>query len=142
MEELKITENKQTQEAADTAAPPAAGNIPAPQEQESRALLQADKAGLEARVKSLDAELAAAVASYRALAVQANPDVLPELVAGATVAEIEASVQRAREIVARVKQGVAAELSRERFPAGAPERGSGGAELSPREKIQRGITRE
>lgn len=105
-------------------------------------VLKTNLEGLEAKVKNLDEALAAAAGSYRTLVVQGNPDILPELITGASVTEIEESVKRAQEIVARVKKGVETELARDRFPAGAPERGGNEANLSPRDKIQRGISRD
>lgn len=105
-------------------------------------VLKTNLEGLEAKVKNLDEALAAAAGSYRTLVVQGNPDILPELITGASVMEIEESVKRAQEIVARVKKGVETELARDRFPAGAPERGGNEANLSPRDKIQRGISRD
>lgn len=126
--------------AAAEARPGEPAEILARKEQEILAL-KTDLAGLASRVKNLGGALGAAAESYRALAVQANPDILPELISGTSVAEIEASVKRAREIVARVKKGVETELSRDRFPAGAPERGGSDTGLTPREKIQQGISR-
>jgi hypothetical protein len=103
------------------------------------AALKSSQSGLEAKMKGLDGALSAAVKGYRTLTAQVNPDILPELLVGDTVQAIEESVSRGKEIVARVKRGVEAEISRGRFPAGAPERGKVDLDLSPREKIQQGI---
>jgi hypothetical protein len=153
MEELQSAEKPQTeikeerkeevkaqQPAPAEARPDESGQAVARKEQEILAL-KTDMEGLVSRVKSLDGALAAAVGSYRASVVQANPDILPELISGTSVVEIDESIKRAREIVARVKKGVETESARGRFPVGAPERGGLDAGLSPREKIQQGISR-
>ncbi len=84
--------------------------------------------------------LAQAIASYRALVVQANPDVLEELITGDSIEALNQSLENARSLISRVKQGIEAEVAKTRVPAGAPQRTppdlSG---LSPREKIQYAI---
>lgn len=85
-------------------------------------------------------ELTDAVTSYRALVVQASPEVLEELVTGDTIEGINASLERAKTLVSRVKEGLEAEIASVRIPAGAPERAPISFEaLSPREKIQYAI---
>ncbi|MBI2852449.1 MAG: hypothetical protein HYX84_05060 [Chloroflexi bacterium] len=100
------------------------------------ASLKQERAGLELA-------LAGAVANYRALVLQANPGIVEELVSGDTVEAIDASLAKAKALLGKVKQGLAAELSMLRVPVGAPERTlpdvSG---LSPREKIQHAMVRE
>jgi hypothetical protein len=103
-------------------------------------VLRSSEASLTAKIKSLDGELTAAIKGYRTLAAQANPDILPELLHGETVQAIEESVKQGKEIVDRVKQGLEAEIFRGKFPVGAPERGRVDTDLSPREKIQQGIS--
>ena len=84
--------------------------------------------------------LAQAVASYKEMVIEANPGVLAELITGATIDEVNESLQNARALMDRVRQEMEAEASRTRVPAGAPQRApldlSG---LSPREKIQYAI---
>jgi hypothetical protein len=154
---MEDMEKQQAEEKEEQAAQPAAQQVaqtPAVEAGaggQAQAMAQKDREilvlktnleGLEAKVKNLDEALAAAAGSYRTLVVQGNPAILPELITGASITEIEESVKRAQEIVARVKKGVETELARDRFPAGAPERGGNEANLSPRDKIQRGISRD
>lgn len=86
---------------------------------------------------SVKTSLAQAVSSYRALVVQANPDVLDELVAGDSVEAVNQSLGNAQALISRVRQGLEVEASRMRVPAGAPQRTLPDlSALSPREKIQ------
>lgn len=111
-------------------------------EKEAEALaLRSEAAGLQERVRQLDGMLAAAVEKYRAAVVQASPDLLPEMIKGSSLPEIDESVRQAREVVARVKQELETGKAAARFPAGAPGRGIVPPALSPREKIERGIAR-
>jgi uncharacterized coiled-coil protein SlyX len=97
--------------------------------------LKQSKAELEARVQDLSHSLTEAVVSYRAAVVQANPEI-EGLVSGDTVEAINQSVSQAKALVSKVRQGLEAEISLTRIPAGAPERTPPGLSLSPREKIQ------
>lgn len=84
----------------------------------------------------------AAVARYREAALAAEPELPPELVAGQTVEEVDASLAAARKTVAAIRQRLAesAEPSTRGFPAGAPARGGGASEgWSAAEKIARGL---
>ena len=84
--------------------------------------------------------LAQAVASYKALVIESNPEVLPEMVTGDTVDTVNESQENAKALVDRVKQGLNEEASRARVPAGAPQRSPLDlSTLSPREKIQYAI---
>ncbi len=95
---------------------------------------------LEERLTTLNNSLAKAVASYKAMVVQANPEVIEELISGDTVESINESLEKAKDLVSRVRQGVEAEISLAKVPAGAPERTSPDlSALSPREKIQYAI---
>ena len=95
---------------------------------------------LEQAVDGLDSKLAEAVSSYRSLAVETNPTVLEELITGDTVEDINASLEKAKTLVSRVKEGLEAEIASARVPAGAPERAPINLEaLSPREKIEYAI---
>ena len=95
---------------------------------------------LEQVVGELGDKLGQAVSSYRTLAVETNPQVPEELITGATVEEIRASLGRAINLVSRVKQELEAEIASYRVPIGAPERTPINLEaLSPREKIEYAI---
>jgi len=97
--------------------------------------LKQSKGEVEARVQDLNRALTEAVASYRAMVVQANPQI-EELVSGDTIEAIDQSVSQAKALVSKVRQGLEAEISLTRIPAGAPERTAPELSLSPREKIQ------
>ena len=107
---------------------------PAPSEAEGRlAVMAKTVAGLEAR-------LAKAAASYRALIVSAHPEIPEDLISGGDAGEIDASLAKASGLVTRVKQGLAAAAARSRVPPGAPPRTElDPAGMSPREKIKYGI---
>ncbi len=83
--------------------------------------------------------LAGAVGSYRALVARANPDIPEELIAGDSIEARDEAVAKARNLIARVKQGMEAAAAKSRVPAGAPQRTLDISVLSPREKIQYGI---
>ena len=91
----------------------------------------------ETGMARLRQDLALATAKYRALLLQANPEVPEELVAGDTVEAVEASFLAAREVVEKVRSRLEARLAAEpRIGAGAPPRGAADlSALSPREKI-------
>jgi len=94
----------------------------------------------EEKLTTLKDSLAEAVASYKATVVQANPEVLEELVTGDTIESINESLNKAKTLISRVRQGLEAEISGTRIPAGAPQRTPPDlSALSPREKIQYAI---
>ncbi len=95
---------------------------------------------LEGRLTSLGGSLAETVANYRAMVVQANPEVIEELISGDTIVSINESLNKAKILVSKVRQGLETEISLAKVPMGAPERTSPDlSALSPREKIQYAI---
>ncbi len=95
---------------------------------------------LEQVLVESDGNLAQAVSSYKALVVKSNPGVFEEMIAGDTIEDINASLERAKTIVGKVRQGLEAEMASAKVPAGAPERTPTDlSSLSPREKIQYAI---
>ena len=97
-------------------------------------------AGSEGKLTTIQNSLAEAVAGYKAMVVQANPEVLEELVTGDTVDSINDSLNKAKTLVSRVRQGLETEISGAKIPAGAPQRTPPDlSALSPREKIQYAI---
>ena len=94
----------------------------------------------EEKLTTIHNSLAEAVAGYKAMVVQANPEVLEELVTGDTVDSINDSLNKAKTLVSRVRQGLETEISGAKIPAGAPQRTPPDlSALSPREKIQYAI---
>jgi uncharacterized coiled-coil protein SlyX len=97
-------------------------------------------AGSEEKLTTIQNSLAEAVAGYKAMVVQANPEVLEELITGDTIESINGSLNKAKTLISRVRQGLETEISGARIPAGAPQRTPPDlSALSPREKIQYAI---
>lgn len=97
----------------------------------------------EERLTSLTNSLGEAVASYKGLVIGANPEVVEELITGDTIESVNESLEQARKLVSKVRQGLETEISLAKVPAGAPERTSPDLSgLSPREKIQYGVSRK
>ena len=91
-------------------------------------------------ITGLEQAVNQAVTSYRVLAVQANPDVIEELITGDTIDDIDGSLKKAKTFVSRVREGFEAEMAGAKVPAGAPQRTPIDLSvLSPREKIQYAI---
>jgi len=95
---------------------------------------------LEEKLATISNTLAEAVTSYKTVLVQANPDIIEELIIGDTIEAINESLTSAKALVSRVRQGLETEILLARVPAGAPERKPPDlSALSPREKIQYAI---
>jgi len=108
-------------------------------ESEIAALKQA-VAESDDNLNKLNESLNQAVASYKALVIQSNPDVPEELVTGDSIEAITDSLASAKELVTKIRKGMEAEISLARVPIGAPERTAPDlSALSPREKIQYAI---
>ena len=81
-----------------------------------------------------------AVSKYLEAARLANPNLPPDVIAGSTIEEIDASLARASTIAESVKKVLEAQAKEAKVPAGAPTRGEISLEgLSPREKIAAGV---
>lgn len=104
------------------------------------ATLKQAETELEERLTTVSNSLAEAVTSYKTMAIQANPEVIEELVSGDTIESINESLNKAKALVSKVRQELETEISLAKVPAGAPERTSPDlSALSPREKIQYAI---
>ena len=84
------------------------------------------------------------LAAVRKLILRAYSDVVPELVTGATIAELTASIEPARAAYQRVVAGVAKpsggqEAEPPTVPAGGATAAIDPSALPPAEKIRRGI---
>ena len=92
------------------------------------------------KLQIITSSLAEAVASYKATVIQTNPEVPEELVTGDMVEAINESLKKAKTLISKVRQGLEAEISSAKIPAGAPQRTPPDlSALSPREKIQYAI---
>ena len=121
------------------------GAVPAGEATGELARLRAD---LDEARGHLDAERAArqaAVARYRDAVLAAEPALPPELVAGGSLDEVDASVEAARRAVAQIRERLAAEADEAAargFPIGAPGRVEASTEgMSAAEKIAVGLER-
>lgn len=105
---------------------------------------------LEEGIASRDSELAAlkdslagTVAKYRAAVMASAPGVPEELLKGETVEEIDASLELAQGIVAKVRQEFESEVAARSIPAGAPPRTLPDlSALPPGEKIAQALARQ
>ena len=104
------------------------------------ASLQQFMAELEERLAATSDSLVKTVNCYRDMIVQANPDIVEELISGDTIESLNESIEKARSLIGRVRQGLESEIALARVPAGAPERRPPDlSALSAREKIQYAI---
>ena len=107
---------------------------------ENIATLEQSRVDLEEKCLSVSESLAEAVASYKALVIERNPEVMEELISGDTITAINESLEKAKKLIGKVKQGLETEMLQAKVPAGAPERRAlDVSALSPREKIQYAI---
>jgi hypothetical protein len=84
-----------------------------------------------------------AVVRYLAAARALNPSIPEDVIAGGTIEEIDASVEKAKAIADSVRTTLEAQAKEAKVPAGAPTRGEISLEgLSPREKIAAGLTQK
>jgi hypothetical protein len=106
------------------------------------------EAALEATRRELEEQRGlalAAVARYRDAALAAEPDLPPDLVTGATIEEVDASLAAARRTAAQIRERLAEESQSAQsfargFPTGAPARlGPSTEGMTAAEKIARGL---
>jgi hypothetical protein len=99
--------------------------------------LQKTLAEAKQAIVETSVDLAQAVAAYKTVSLKANPGLVADMVKGNTIAEVDAAVKQAKELVDSVRQEVSAENLKVRVPAGAPPRTlSDFTALSAREKIK------
>ena len=92
------------------------------------------------KFKAFNESLSQAVAAYKTVVVKANPGVIEELITGNAITEINQSLENAKTILAKVRQGIEEGIAFGKVPAGAPPRTPPDlSSLSPREKIQYAI---
>jgi len=108
-------------------------------EKESLNLKLTELNGILSQSKESQAQ---AVAKYKSLIVGSNPTIPAELIQGASIDELNASVENARALVSKIREQVAKEAETARVPPGAPPRTGVEVEaLSPTEKIKYGLRR-
>lgn len=106
-----------------------------------RAKDQAAYEDISGKIAAKEAALQATAAKYRALVLAANPEIPEELLpAGASIEELETSLEKAKAIIGKVKARLQSQAQSTPVPAGAPPRsGIDLSALSAREKIALGI---
>ncbi len=90
-------------------------------------------------------ELGEAVSRYKSLVLTSHSHIPPELIGGASIPDIEASLEKAEAIVEKIRNSIlqGSPRSAGAVPAGAPARSAPDwSGLSPREKIKVGITQK
>lgn len=93
-------------------------------------------------IESLKTNLTTAVAKYQGLLLASNPTIPAELIQGASIDELNSSVENARALVSKIREQVVKEAEATRVPPGAPPRTGVEVEaLSPTEKIKYGLRR-
>jgi len=157
-------ENKETQETTNEVSTPEDLEVIKAQLEEEQAAFAEAKAVAEAALAEKDARIAellaegealraegVAISEANALAVAkylgavrlANPTIPQDIIAGDTIEEIDASLEKALSIASAVKASLEDQAQKVRIPVGAPTRGEISLEgLSPREKIAAGITQK
>lgn len=104
------------------------------------ATLEQAVAEVEGKLAGAGNSLAQAVSSYKALMLEANPDVLEELITGESIEDIDRSLKNAKTLIGKVRENLEGEIASGRVPAGAPTRVLPDlSALSAREKIQYAI---
>jgi len=134
------------------------------EERKAKAAAEASLADKDDRIAALEAELsearsgfesttaelssvkeanAQAVSKYLDAVRLANPTIPQDIIAGETIEEIDASVEKAKAIASAVKANLEAQAKEAKVPAGAPPRGEISLEgLTPREKIAAGLNQK
>ena len=97
----------------------------------------------EAQLAAATESLSSAVDSYRGSLILANPEIPQEMIGGDAIGDIDASLEKARELAGRVRTKLEEDLRATAVPAGAPQRSAPDlSELSPREKIEYALRKE
>jgi gas vesicle protein len=104
------------------------------------AVLRKSEGELKEKLSAVSKALSDAVAGYKDRVLELNPEIESELIGGDTVEAVNTSLQKAVNLVGRVKKSMEKEISNIRVPAWAPgRRATDLSGLSPREKIQYAI---
>jgi len=156
-------ENKEVQEDQDKA--PTAEDIAAvkaqlEEEQKAKTALEEAMAEKDAKLAELEAALSEAkqgseasatelasvkeardeaVSKYLGMAKASNPQVPQDIISGETIAEIDASVEKGKGLVASVKKTLESETAAAKVPAGAPTRGETTEGMSNKDMIAAGL---
>jgi chromosome segregation ATPase len=111
--------------------------------EEELASLRAGLDDKEAQLSAATESLSNAVERYRASLIAANPEIPQDMIGGDAIGDIDASLEKAREMAGRVRTRLEEDLRATAVPAGAPQRSAPDlSDLSPREKIEYALRKE
>ena len=100
-----------------------------------------DLATAQADNDGLHAHLQAAVGKYRQVLLAAAPEVAEEMVDGGSIEDVDAAMERARQMVLQVRERLESQAQAGRVPVGSPPRAAPDlSALSPIEKIRLGLS--
>jgi len=92
------------------------------------------------RLEKLEADLGKAIGGYRQALISQNPDILPELIGGSSIEDLDRSLVTAQDLTEKIKKKLEAKTAAEKVPGGAPARSPPDtANLSSHEKIVYGL---
>ena len=101
---------------------------------------QAEIASLRQALDASHAQVRDAASRYRDLVVRNEPSLPPDLIAGDTVDDVDASLTAARSVAERVREHAETRAQAASMPAGAPPRsGPDLRALTPEQKISYGL---
>ena len=96
---------------------------------------------INVRLTKLEADLGKAIGGYRQMLINNNPEILPEMISGRNIDELDGSLKMARELTEKIKAKLEQKTTAERIPSGAPVRTPPDtSNLSSHEKIVYGLT--
>ena len=92
------------------------------------------------RLTKLEADLDKAIVGYRLALIGQNPDILPDLITGGSIEELDKSLASAKDLTKRIREKLNAQTAAERIPSGSPARTPlDTSNLSSHEKIIYGL---
>ena len=92
------------------------------------------------RLEKLEADLGKAIGGYRLALINQNPDILPDLITGSNIEELDKSVTTAKDLTKRIREKLEQKTAAEKIPSGAPARTPlDTSNLSSHEKIVYGL---
>jgi hypothetical protein len=101
---------------------------------------QTELESINARLTKLEADLGKAIGGYRQALLSQNPDILPEMIVGGSIEELDRSLSSAKDLTARIREKLEQKTAAERIPGGAPPRTlPDTSSLSSHEKIVYGL---
>ncbi len=83
---------------------------------------QTELESINARLTKLESDLEKAVTGYRQMLINNNPEILPEMIGGSNIDELDGSVKTARELTEKIKAKLEQKITAEKVPGGAPVR--------------------